>query len=54
MLTKPSDKIYITFSSKGQTEKGHYLLICCKSIRQMFPDIPIDTSKELNSQFKYI
>ncbi len=21
---------------------------------QMFPDIPIDTSKELNSQFKYI
>lgn len=54
VLTKPSDKIYITFSSKGTDGKGALPSYLLQSIRQMFPDVSMDTSKEFNSQLKYI
>jgi len=54
ILTKPSDRIYITFSTKGTDGKGTLPSYLVRSVRQMFPDLPVTTSKEVNDQLHYI
>ncbi len=54
ILTKPSEKLYISYSNKGNDGAGLLASYLIRVVRQMFPDIEVQEAKDARSQLSYI
>ena len=54
ILTKASDRLYITYSSKGDDGKGRLPSYLIRNIRKLYPSIGIYPASQFTSQMSYI
>ena len=54
ILTKPSDRLYISYSNKGTDGAGILPSYIIRTIRQMFPDVTVTELGDVTEQFGYI
>ena len=54
ILTKASDRLYITYSSKGDDGKGRLPSYLIRNIRKLYPSIGIHPASQFTSQMSYI
>ena len=54
ILTKPSDRLYISYSNKGADGAGILPSYIIRTIRQMFPDVTVTELGDVTEQFGYI
>jgi ATP-dependent helicase/nuclease subunit B len=54
ILTKPSDRLYLSFANKGNDGAGLLPSYIIRVIRQMFPELSVTESSDVTGQLGYI